>query len=81
MFSERIRERLATKREIFWALILFLVALLSGIVLNLYQVTAQKVPLYTLLFSFVGLLIGVRLGWYAATLLRDLQELEEEIEC
>jgi hypothetical protein len=78
---ERIRERLANRREFFRALVLIVLAIASGVILNLYQILAHKVPFYTIIFSVVGLGVGLRFVWYLGKIVKELDELEEEIEC
>ncbi|GEM_PF-4963050 len=81
MCLERIKEKLANLREIFRAVVLLMLAIMGGITINLYQILSHKVPFNTIFLSVVGLIIGVRLGWYLTVLIKKMQELEEEIRC
>jgi hypothetical protein len=78
---ERLKERLANLREIFRAVVLLMLAIMGGIVVNIYQVLSHKVPFYTIFLSVAGLIITARVGWYVTILIKKMQELEEEIKC
>jgi len=55
--SEYIKERLNTLREYLRFSLLVLLALLTGIVTNFYQIVSNDKPLYTIVFSIIGLVI------------------------
>ena len=53
--KDYIKEELNTLREYLRISFLFLLAIITGIVTNFYQVISHSKPLYTLLFSVFGL--------------------------
>ena len=56
---EKIKERISYYKEYIRGIILFDIALLSGITTNLYQVFVKTKPFYSIVFSFVGLVLFV----------------------
>ena len=57
MNKEYIKERLNTLREYLRFAFLVLLALLSGIITNFYQVVSHSKPLYTIIFSVIGFIL------------------------
>jgi F0F1-type ATP synthase assembly protein I len=55
--KEYIKERLNTLREYLRFAFLVLLALLSGIITNFYQVVSHSKPLYTIIFSVIGFIL------------------------
>jgi F0F1-type ATP synthase assembly protein I len=55
--SDYIKERLNTLREYLRFSFLVLLALLSGIITNFYQVVSHSKPLYTIVFSVIGFVL------------------------
>ena len=55
--SDYIKERLNTLREYLRFSFLVLLALLSGIITNFYQVVSHSKPLYTIIFSVIGFIL------------------------
>ena len=56
---EIIKEKIAYYKEYIRGIILFNIALLSGITTNLYQVFVKSKPFYSIIFSFVGLVLFI----------------------
>ena len=54
---EVIKEKIAYYKEYIRGIIIFDIALLSGITTNLYQVSLKIVPFYSIIFSFIGIII------------------------
>jgi len=52
--KEYIKEELNTLREYLRTAFLFVLAILTGIVTNVYQVISHTKPLYSLIFSVIG---------------------------
>ena len=55
--NDYIKERLNTLREYLRFSFLVLLALLSGIITNFYQVVSHSKPLYTIIFSVIGFIL------------------------
>ena len=55
--NDYIKERLNTLREYLRFSFLVLLALLSGIITNFYQVVSHSKPLYTIIFSIIGFVL------------------------
>jgi len=56
---EIIKEKISYYKEYIRGIILFDIALLSGITTNLYQVFVKSKPFYSIIFSFVGLVLFI----------------------
>ena len=54
---EVIKEKIGYYREYIRGLIIFNIAILSGITTNLYQIFVKTKPFYSIIFSFIGLII------------------------
>ena len=52
-----IKEKIGYYKEYIRGLIIFDIALLSGMTTNLYQVFVKTKPFYSMIFSFIGLII------------------------
>ncbi len=57
MNNDYLKERLNTLREYLRFAFLVLLALLSGIITNFYQVVSHSKPLYTIVFSVIGFVL------------------------
>ena len=57
--KEYIKEELNTLREYLRFSLLVLLALVTGVVTNIYQVITHSKPLYSIVFSFIGLPIFI----------------------
>ena len=68
-------------REYFRALVILIITLMSGVVVNVYQIIVHKAPLYSLALSSFGFIIVIRLLLALFALVQKMQRLEEEIEC
>jgi F0F1-type ATP synthase assembly protein I len=55
--NDYLKERLNTLREYLRFAFLVLLALLSGIITNFYQVVSHSKPLYTIVFSVIGFVL------------------------
>ena len=60
MSAEKIKAKIDLLKEILRGLILFDLALISGIVTVIYQVLAQRAQIYMIIFSFIGFIIFIR---------------------
>ncbi len=52
-----VKEKIGYYKEYIRGLIIFDIALLSGMTTNLYQVFVKTKPFYSIIFSFIGLII------------------------
>ena len=56
---EIIKEKISYYKEYVRGLIIFDIALLSGITTNLYQIFVKSKPFYSIVFSFIGLVLFI----------------------
>ena len=54
---EIVKEKIGYYKEYVRGLIIFDIALLSGMTTNLYQIFVKTKPFYSIIFSFIGLII------------------------
>ena len=54
-----LKEKIGYYKEYIRGLIIFDIAVLSGITTNLYQIFVKTKPFYSIIFSFVGLIIFI----------------------
>ena len=81
MCLERIKEKLANLREIFRAVVLLTLTVLTGVVVNFYQILIHKAPIYSFIVSSLGFIVLIRLFLAIYKLIKKMQQLEEEIQC
>ena len=80
---EIIKEKISYYKEYIRGIILFDIALLSGITTNLYQIFVKSKPFYSIIFSFVGLvlfIISLAIFYFLHIRIENLiKELENEL--
>jgi len=76
---EGIKERINDFREILKMLLLLDITLLSGIVVNLYNVLLGKIPLFMIIISMIGLIVLFQLAMFTLAILKKLEILEKEL--
>jgi hypothetical protein len=54
-----IKEKIGYYKEYLRGLIIFDIALVSGITTNIYQIFVKTKPFYSIIFSFIGLIIFI----------------------
>jgi hypothetical protein len=54
-----VKEKIGYYKEFLRGLIIFDIALLSGITTSLYQIFVKAKPFYSIIFSFIGLIIFI----------------------
>lgn len=77
---ESLKEKKSDLREVFKALLYFVILILTGITTASYKVLIHQIPAYVIIVVGIGLVIVFLVVLYIVRIWQVMQEINEEIE-
>jgi hypothetical protein len=77
---DRLKEIKSDLKEVFKALLYFILGILTGVATIAYKVLAKEIEVYMILVAGLGLIIIFLLAVYALNLWHRMQKINEEME-
>ena len=78
--NDKIKEKLLNLREIFKILLLSIVALMTGIITIIYNVSIHKIPFYSIMLAEVSLLLVILIAFITFKIYVKMETLIEEMD-
>ncbi len=77
---DKLKETKSDLKEVFKALLYFILGILAAIGTIAYKVLIDEIPVYMILVAGLGLIVVFLLGSYALALWNRMQKINEEME-